>query len=382
MKCPKNQKPDQRLLTRALWKLQNVDPGFRAGGVMTLRTSLPLPKYGKTARRQVFYDRVIGEIRGLPGVVDAGYISFLPMTMGGGIWPVEPAGVPAEPGDARMASLRFVTPGFFGALGISLRAGRGVAESDTLAAPRVAVVSESFARQGFPGENPIGRRFHFAFEDRVIVGVAGDVRVRGLERTSEPQVYLPYGQMPDDGLTWFLPKDLAVRADLARASLLPTIREIVAKTDPQIPISDVRLLSDVVAEDTAPRKIQARVLGAFAGAALLLAGIGIHGLLAFAVAQRSREIGVRIALGARPRDVLEMVVRHGASLAAIGTVLGIALAYGAGRAMQALLAGVSPADAPAFLAAGAVAILMTIAGCLAPSIRAVRMDPIAAIRSD
>ena len=370
------------LLTRALWRLQNVDPGFRPESVLTLRTSLPFPKYGKTARRQVFYDRVIGGIRALPGVVDAGYISFLPMTMGGGIWPVEPAGTPAEPGDPRVASLRFATPGFFPAMQIPLRSGRGVAESDTLAAPRVAVVSESFARQSFPGENPIGRRFHFAFEDREIVGVAGDVRVRGLERSSEPQVYLPYGQMPDDGLPWFLPKDLAVRAAIAPASLLPAIRAIVAKADPQIPVSDVRLLSEVVAEDTAPRQVQARVLGAFAAAALLLAGIGIHGLLAFTVAQRSREIGVRIALGAQPRDVLGMVLRRGVSLAATGVAFGGLLAYAAGCAMQALLAGVSPADAPAFFAAAAAAVLMTLAGCLAPAIRAVRLDPIAAMRAE
>ena len=370
------------LLTRALWKLQSVDPGFRTDGVLTLQTSLPLPGYDKTARRQAFYDRVLADVKALPGVLEAGYISFLPMTMTGGIWPVETAGGPAEAAEARVASLRFVTPGFFDAMGIPLRAGRRLAESDTPGSPRVAVVSESFVKQNIPGESPIGHRFHFAFEDREIVGIAADIRVRGLERTSEPQVYLPHRQMADGSLTWFAPKDLVVRSAVAPASLTPAIREIVAKADPRIPISEVRLLSDVVEADTAPRQIQARVLGAFAATALLLAGIGIHGLLAFTVSQRSREIGVRVALGAQPRDVLEMVVRRGLLLAAIGVGLGAALAYGAGRAMQTLLVGISPADLPAFLAAGAAALLMTLAGCLAPAIRAVRLDPIAAIRSE
>ncbi len=371
------------LLTRALWKIQDVDPGFRTDGVLTLQTSLPQPKYGKTARRQVFYDRVLADVRALPGVTGAGYISFLPMTMGGGIWPVETAGAPASTeADARVASLRFVTPGFFDAMGIALRAGRPVAESDTLASPRVAVVSESFARKSFPNESPIGKRFRFAFEDREIVGVVSDIRVRGLERPSEPQVYLPYRQMADDSLTWFVPKDLVVHAAVSPSALLPAIRGIVAKADPQIPISEVRRLSEIVEEDTAPREVQARMLGGFAAAALLLAGIGIHGLLSFTVSQRSREIGVRVALGARPRDILEMIARKAVALATIGVVLGAGLAYGAGRAMQALLSGVSPGDAPAFLAAGTAAILMTVAGCLAPAIRAVRLDPIRAIRAE
>ena len=371
------------LLLRALWKLQGVDPGFRVENVLTLGTSLPMPKYETTARRQAFYDRILAETRALPGVSDAGVISFLPMMMRGGIWAV---GAPGQAEDdamsSRMASMRFASPGLFPALGIPLRAGRLVEETDTLAGPRVAVVSESFVKQNFPGESPLGRRFRFASDDRTIVGVVGDIRVRGLERESEPQVYLPYGQQDDGNFVWFVPKHLVVRSTVSPATLLPALREIIAKADAQIPVSDVRTLSDIVASDTAPRRFQARALLVFAAAALLLAGIGIHGLLAFTVSQRSREIGVRMALGAEPRDVVGLIVRRGLVLAGAGVAVGVLIAAAAGRAMQALLAGVSPADPGALASAIAVAVLMALAGCLAPALRAARLDPVAAMRSE
>ena len=312
------------LLTRALWKLQSVDPGFRTEGVLTLQTSLPLPGYDKTARRQAFYDRVLADVkRRCPACVEAGYISFLPMTMTGGIWPVETAGGPAEaarPESRACASSRpdSSTPWASRSAPVD-----GLAESDTLGSPRVAVVSESFVKQNFPGESPIGRRFHFAFEDREIVGVAGG-HPRAGPRENERAAGLPaLRQMPDGGLPWFAAEGpRRAGSAIAPASLLPAIRDIVAKADPQIPISDVRLLSDVVEADTAPRQIQARVLGAFAATALLLAGIGIHGLLAFTVVAALPRDRRAVALGAQPRDVLGMVLRRGArALAAIGVAL-------------------------------------------------------------
>lgn len=370
------------LLIRALWRLEAIDPGFHSGGVLTLQTSLAMPKYEKTAQRVQFYSRVLSEVGSLPGVTGAAYISFLPIAHPGGIWPVVVEGRPAAEADFRHASLRFVTPGFFATLGIPLRLGRDVSESDTLGSQMAAVVSESFVTKYWPGENPLGRRFGVAFAMRTVVGVVRDIRVRGLERTSEPQIYLPYKQVLDGWLTWYAPKDLVVRSLMDPMVLLPTIRRIVRNADPEQPISDERTLAEIVETDTAPRLTQVRVLGAFAGIALLLAGIGIHGLLSFTVSNRRQEIGVRIALGAQPSDILAMVLREGILLAMAGVILGAGLAYAVGWTMQGLLAGVTPGDAPAFLLAVGLALMMTMIGSLAPALRAVRVDPTTAIRSD
>jgi putative ABC transport system permease protein len=370
------------LLLRALGRVQGTDPGFRAEGVLTLRTALPFPRYEKTAARQQFYTRVLSEVGALPGVSRAAYVTGLPMAMRGGIWSVEVPGHAEEPPQHRTVSLRFTTPGFFAALGIPVRAGRDVGVADTGEAPLVAVVSESFVRKYWPGEDGLGRRFKIASADRAIVGVVGDVRVRGLERSSEPQVYLPSPQVSDGALIAYPPKDLVVRSRADPAALLPAIRRIVARADPQQPISDVRMLADIVEAETAPRSVQVQVLGAFAAASVLLAAIGIHGLLAFTVASRSQEFGVRVALGAMAGDILALVLREGALLAGAGVLAGAALAYAAGRAMEALLAGVSPADARTFLAVGGLSVIVTLAGSLSPALRAVRLDPLTAIRTE
>jgi len=370
------------LLLRAVWRLQSIDPGFRSASVLTLHTALPLPKYEPTQKRVQFYRRVLSDVRSLPGVGGASYISFLPMVMRGGIWSATPEGQPEEATAARAASLRFVTPGFFDTLGIPIRLGRDVAETDTHDAPFVAVVSDSFARRHWPGENPLGRRFNFGYHDRTIVGVVGDIKVRGLEASSEPQVYLSYQQADDGEIIGYVPKDLVVRSAEPPNRMLPSIRDIIGRADSSIPVSDVRPLAEVVAAETAPRRVQARVLGAFAGIAVLLAGIGIHGLLAFTVSHRLREIGVRIAMGAQPRDILRMVLRQGVVLAGIGVLLGVVVAYAAGRAMQALLAGVSPADGATFAAAVILSAAMALIGSLLPALRAVRVDPMAVMRAE
>jgi predicted permease len=371
------------LLLRALVKIQSVDPGFRSEGVLTLQTPLPMPKYNTLAKRVAFYRHVLPQIQALPGVSRAGYISFLPMTMTGGIWPVDINGKTLDRSEGHTASLRFITPGFFATLSIPFHAGRNFTESDANGRPLVAIVSESLARRYWPGQTALGQHFKFAYFDRTVVGVVGDIRVRGLEGDNEPQVYLPYQQMADGYLVFYAPKDLAIRVDGGNPRLvLPAVRRIIRAADPELPVSNVRTLAEIVQADTAPRTVQARILTAFAALALLLAGIGIHGLLSFMVSTRSTELAVRIALGAQPRDILKLVLQHSLSLAVAGIVFGTALAYGAGRAMQALLAGTPPGDLTTFLIAAILCLLMTLAGSLAPAIRALRVDPITALRAE
>ena len=369
------------LLVRALWRLENVDPGFRAEGLLTLRTSLPMPKYAAVATRRRFYRQVLEQAGGLPGVTGAAYVSFLPMLPVGGIWPVAVPGHETGPG-LRSGMLRYVTPGYFAIMGIPLLRGRDVGEADTQQSPFVAVVSESFVKRYWPGENPLGRHFKMAFFDRAIVGVVGDIRARGVERESEPQIYLPYQQIPDGYMSWYAPKDLVVRSSAPPAMLVPALRKIVAAADPAQPVSDVNTMSEITGAETAPRLVQVRILGAFAAIALVLAAVGIHGLLSFAVSMRAREIGVRMALGAQRSDILRMVAGTGARLAGAGVLAGSALAYAAALALQSLLAGISPGDALVWGSAILLSIVMTVAGSLVPAIRAARVDPGIAIRCD
>jgi putative ABC transport system permease protein len=378
------------LLIQALMKVQAIDPGFRSANVLTLKTMLPRPKYSSTVSRLQFYRQVIDDTQALPGVQRAAYVSFTPFTMRGGVWevltttpdPGSPGGFVA-PQEPRRASLRIVTPGYFDTIGIPILQGRDISTTDTIDTPSVAIVSQSFARYYFPDQDPIGRSFGFAFNVRTIVGVAGDIRFRGLERAdNEPQVYLAAAQQRDNQIGFYAPQDLIVRSSVPPDTLMPAVRAIVRKADPQLPITNMRTLDDVVALETAPRVIQLRVLGAFAMAAFLLAAIGIHGLLAFTVSARSREIGVRIALGARSGDILRIVIGRSALLAGIGVTIGVALAYATGRSIQALLAGVDPSDLTVFAAAALLAVVMTLAGSLLPALRAVRTDPLTATRAE
>jgi predicted permease len=370
------------LLIRALWTIQSTSPGFRPENVLTLRTDLPWPKYGVTARRADFYTRVIEQIRAVPGVTSATYISFLPMVMGGGIWPVGLPGEPLERTPGHTASMRFVTPGFFKTLDVPIRSGRDVSEADTMTTQMVTVVSESFVKRYWPGQDALGRTFKLANTERTIVGVVADIRVRGLERTSEPQVYLPYKQQPDNSFIFYAPKDLVIRASTPLDQLVPAVRAIVHGVDPRQPISDVQTMTDIIETQTASRTTQVRVLAGFAAVAFLLAAIGIHGVLSFAVSQRTPEIGVRIALGAQRGDILGMVLKQGVVMVGAGLLPGLALAYLAGLSLRTLLIGVTPGDIPTFAAVTGLTLLMTLAGTLLPTLKALRVDPIKAIRAE
>ena len=216
----------------------------------------------------------------------------------------------------------------------------------------------------------------------MVVGVVRDIHVRGLEQTSEPQVYLAPKQVGDSEIVFYSPKDLAIRSTASPATLLPEIRRIVRAADPQQPISNVQTMEEVVAGETASRLAQLRVLGVLAAIALLLAGIGLHGLLAFTVSNRTREIGVRVALGAESKRIVRMIAGEGILLAIGGLIPGVALAYWAGRGMEAILAGVKPADPVTFTVAITLCAATALFGSLRPAIRASRVDPATALRAE
>jgi hypothetical protein len=247
--------------------------------------------------------------------------------------------------------------------------------------PWVAIVSASFAERYWPGEDPIGKMFRHRGRPRTVVGVVGDVRVRGLERTSEPQIYVPARQVAEGSPPNIDPKDLVIRHSGQVEALMSAVRQIVRAADPEQPISDVRSMDDVLAGDTATRQGQLQVLGVLAAVAVLLSGVGIYGLLAFTVSQRSQEIGVRLALGAEPAGVGRMIVADGMRLALFGIVPGVLGAYAAARGMSALLFGVAPGDPATFATAVGVALVMTFAGALVPAIRAVRVSPMSVLRA-
>jgi predicted permease len=375
------------LLLRALVQVTSRDPGFETSGRMFFRTALAFPRYAETARREDFYRTVLDGVRALPGVTGASAVSFRPMgDMRGGIWSVF---VPGETRTDAHAASRFVLPGYFDVMGIRILAGRDFRATDTINSQRVAVVSESFVREHWPGrlEDAIGRTFRVRFGNLsfTVAGVVSDIRFRGMEQAQhEPQMYFVPAQTPDHSFVFFAPKDFVVATALANPlTLAPAIRALIAKTDPSQPVSDIESLEQLVESDTAGRRTQVWVIAAFSIAALLLAAIGIHGLLSFAVSQRTHEIGLRRALGAQPSGIAWMVFGEAAALALTGGVIGAAAAYLLGRGvMQAVLAGVPPGDPWTAAAGVAFAMLLTLAGSLAPTIRALRVDPAIALRNE
>jgi predicted permease len=370
------------LLIRAVWRVQSVDPGFLADEVLTLRTALPRPEYDSPLRRSEYFRRVLSEVRSLPGVEAAGFTSGLPMSVTGLVTGVEVAGQDPRAERNRLVSHRWITPQYFKAMGIPLLRGRDVEDSDTRDRAWVAVLSQSFVERYWPGEDPIGHTLRHRGQPRTIVGVVGDVRVRGLERASEPQMYLPAEQIPDASPMNFDPKDLVVRHAGQDEALVAAIRRVVGAADPNQPISDVRTLNDILAGETATRRTQLQVLGVLATIAILLAAVGIYGLLSYTVSQRAQEIGVRLALGADPAGVGRMIFGDGMRLALIGIVPGALAAYAAARAMSALLFGVPPGDLPTFAVAIGLALLIAFFGSLVPALRAVRLSPSSVLRAE
>jgi putative ABC transport system permease protein len=350
--------------------------------VLTLRTVLPRPKYPDVLTREQFYDEVLGEVRRLPGVRSAAYTNGLPMVVTGLITRVVLPGQEVRRDGDYTVSRRFVTPQYFSTMGIPLLRGRDFEAADIGDRAHVAVISESFAERYWPNEEALGKTFIYVEQAKTVVGIVRDIMVRGLERTSEPQLYLPSSQGPETPLTAFDPHALVIRTVGRPTAVLPAVREIIRRVDPEQPISHVMALNEVVAGQTASRAAQLKVLGALAALALLLAGLGINGLLAYTVAQQRQEIAVRLAIGAEPGRIARRVVLNGVWIVVLGMLPGLFAAFAAGRSMSAMLFGVEPLDPITIFVTVGLCICMSVTGAFIPALRAVRVSPMSAMRSE
>ncbi|HEX6199167.1 MAG TPA: ABC transporter permease [Thermoanaerobaculia bacterium] len=370
------------LLIRTLGALHGVDPGFRAEGVVAGRLIFPSAVYPEAERAAAFVAETVARLEAEPGVEAAGAVSVLPLS--GGQTDVSygvEGRIPPE-GEEPAADYRVATPGYFDALGIPLARGRLFRPGDDAQAPLVAVVSEELARRAFPGEDPVGRRIKVGGVRnaetpwRTVVGVVGGVRDNALAREPDPEIYLPLAQQPTRAM------QVVARTATGGEGAAETLRRVVHGIDRAQPVSQVALLADRVHDSLAPQRFVTGLLAAFAGLALVLAAVGLYGVMAYAVGRRTREIGVRTALGARRGDVLALVLRQGAGLIVLGLALGALLAWGLARALAGLLYGVAPGDPVTFAGMAALLAVAALAATWLPARRAARLDPTEALRAE
>jgi predicted permease len=376
------------LMVETLLHLNQIDPGFRPDHVLCARTSLPgSARWTELKDRVEFFQQVLTRVTSIPGVISAGYTTFLPLTNRGGTSSFVIEGKPRlRPGVYNDANHRVITPDYLQTIGVPLIAGRFLKESDGPRAPAVALLNQTAARQFWPNENPLGQRFKLGNYDSQapwisIVGVVGDIRQMGLDIAARTEIYYSY-QQPAGSFGFYTPRDLAVRTAADPLSIAAAVRRAVTETDKDQPVSQVRPMEVLLDSEIASRRIQAQLLGAFAILALVLASLGIYAVLAYGVAQRTSEIGLRLALGARELDVLRSVMVQGARLLASGTVLGLAGAWLLTRLMGSLLYGVAPSDAGTFAASVVILLLVGLGACYFPARRATRVDPMMALRYD
>ena len=386
------------LMITSFARLVEVDPGFRTRDVLVVPVDLPASRYAEAYQRRGFYDRVMTSIEGIPGVEAAGAVSHLPLGGADNWMPFRILGTPEPgPGQEPYAPFRVATPHYFAALGIPLRRGRLFNDADARqsvplirwfpqqpyppgydkpqAAP-VAIVSESAAKQFWPGADPIGQRIRVMFSpDVTIVGVAGDVHHNGLDLPSYPHIYLPHNQEPWSSVS------MVVRTSVPPTDLAPAVRERVHAADPALPIS-VRTMADVMAASVGRPRLYAAMTATFGSVALLLALVGIFGVVSYVAAQRTREIGVRMALGAQRREILMLVVGQGLRPIAVGIGLGVVTAVGVTRFMSKLLFHVTPLDPLTFAVVTTLLGVVALVACSIPARRATRVDPLTSLRAE
>jgi putative ABC transport system permease protein len=376
------------LLSHSFIRLMSVDPGLRTKDLLTMQLTVPTARYPEEEKRKRYFRDVVERVQALPGVESAGAISFLPFrqTFLTTRVEVDPFRVPDQPlpreGQEPLADLRVITPGFFTAMGVPLHHGRDFDSRDTGSAPRVIIINEAMARRHLAGGNPVGKRLQLQPWNepaREIVGVVADVKLYGLDQPVEPAAFLPYAQKQANE---FESMSLVVHSGSEPGALTAAIRREVRSLDAEQPIADVRPMRDVVADSTILRRVAMGLIGVFAVLALVLATVGTYGLTVYSVSQRTHEIGLRMALGARDADVLRHIVGRSAILAGIGVGLGTAGALGVARILKGFLFGITSGD-PLILVGipGALLAIAVLASYL-PARRALKVDPMEALRYD
>jgi len=374
------------LLIRSLSVLRHVNPGFDPSRLLTLEVAIPSTKFSEPMQQVRYFDRVLDQVRGLPGVQSAGLIDSLPLS-GGSHQPVSVEGRPVVPmADQPEVDVRLISPGYISAMHIALLSGRDIDPSDVQGQPGAVLISQSFAKLFWPNENPIGKHLTlYFFRDlpRVVVGVVADVKLDALNETRPtPALYTPLAQVaPTTGGTWrSFGMNLAVRTNADPLNVVSMVTNSIREVDAEVPLLNLQTMEDSVSASLSPQRFTMLLLVAFAGTALLLAAAGIYGVMAYMVTRRTREIGVRMALGAAAGDVLRLVIGQGMWTTAIGVAIGIGGAIALTRTMQSLLFGVSTTD-PMTLA-GVVLLLAAVSvfACWIPARRATKVDPLVALR--
>jgi putative ABC transport system permease protein len=367
------------LLVRSLWLLNRVDPGFDPRGVVRVAVILPRERYATDEKKVAFFHTLLERLRAIPGVETAGATSSLPLN-GNSNWPVAFDGRPTPPVSQQPNVVTQVVAGdYFRTLRIPVKRGRVFDAHDDASAPGVVVVSEAMARRFWPGEDPIGKRLTTAFfpeKTREVVGIVGDVKLNGLE-VLEPvsAMYVPFEQIPTGGL------ELAMRTRAPGATVKAATAAVRA-LDPAQPVIESGPLEEILAASLSRQRFGVQLLGGFAALALVLAAVGIASVLAYSVRRRRREIGIRMALGARAETVLGMIVLQGMRTTLIGVAVGLGGALALARLLGALLYGVGPADPATLGAVVAVLCLVALAACFIPAMRAGRIDPLRALREE
>ena len=381
------------LLLRSFANLRAIDPGFRADHVLTVDLNLPGSRYGAPNRQVQFYDALITRVGALPGVRGVGGVEQLPLSGPQQTTDFRIMGAPPpRQGDEPDAAYASVTPGYFSAMSLMLRSGRVLTESDGAAAPRVAVINEAMARRFWPNETPIGKRVALSIESlrfdrpnapprldfegaaREIVGVVADVRASAIADPAAPALYMPFAQRPVSNLT------VAVRTGGNPIRLINPIRAAVRALDPDQPLSSVATMSDIVAASVQQPRDRTTLIGVFAFVALLLAAIGVYGVMAYGVNERTREIGVRVALGASASDVVRLIIRGALGMTLVGVVIGLAGGFMASRLLGSLLFGVKATDLATFVGAAVVILGVATLASWLPARRASQVDPAVALR--